>query len=614
MRIATAVLTIFLIGCTSLLEPGLSAEELVVKPTPPAPRAQAYAHYMAARIYGQAGQSEKAIEELRKAWDLAPDSETVEESFIWAYARENDTDGIVRVFRQAAEADPDNVDKWKVLGKNCFRLERFEEAAEAYREATRIEPENPVFWVLLGQCYRKLERPDATAQAFSEALLLAPDKINERDLVSIERNWRDLVGLADFYDRLAELKPDSALVHFRAGLTRVRMNDTDGAKALLLRALELDPTHYHVRYQLGLVYFNTGEDVQAAEQFERYLERAATDERVDREEVEVKEVLAAVKETLAAAYARAGDYAKATRLLEEIVNEGPAQAHHRIELAYLLLLTERYDDVPAALRADEAPVFGAFLRALALKRQGKAYRDALDALQQAEQDFNTECERCLDTLLYLYGEGQAGTVLLDAVSELQDEGAHVKILSFIRGFTLMRMERFEEATRAFHEILDAFGPDGSAHYWLAYCYEAMDRERDTIKHLKACLAIDADDPDVLNFLGYYYADKNTNLDEAEELIKKALEFEPDSGPYLDSLGWVYYRKGDADMAIEFIRKAILNMRDDDAILRDHLGDAYLLKDDIEKALEQWRRARRLDPELEGVQKKIDRYAPKVDKK
>ncbi|MCL4692614.1 MAG: tetratricopeptide repeat protein, partial [Candidatus Hydrogenedentes bacterium] len=78
------------------------------------------------------------------------------------------------------------------------------------------------------------------------------------------------------------------------------------------------------------------------------------------------------------------------------------------------------------------------------------------------------------------------------------------------------------------------------------------------------------------------------------------------------LGWVYYRKGKADLAIEYIRRAIQAMERDDAILRDHLGDAYMLKGEKEKAIGEWERARRLDPELEGVQEKIDAQRKPID--
>ena len=46
---------------------------------------------------------------------------------------------------------------------------------------------------------------------------------------------------------------------------------------------------------------------------------------------------------------------------------------------------------------------------------------------------------------------------------------------------------------------------------------------------------------MLNYLGYSFVEMNQNLDEALEMIERAVERRPDSGYITDSLGWVLYR-------------------------------------------------------------------------
>ena len=57
------------------------------------------------------------------------------------------------------------------------------------------------------------------------------------------------------------------------------------------------------------------------------------------------------------------------------------------------------------------------------------------------------------------------------------------------------------------------------------------------------LALNPDHAGALNYLGYMLADRNVRLDEAYQMIQKAVDLEPENGAYLDSLGWVYYRQG-----------------------------------------------------------------------
>ena len=100
-----------------------------------------------------------------------------------------------------------------------------------------------------------------------------------------------------------------------------------------------------------------------------------------------------------------------------------------------------------------------------------------------------------------------------------------------------------------------------------------------------------------------WAEDGENLDEAIELIKKALEIEPDNGAYIDSLGWAFYKKGMVDEALVQIEKAA-NLLKDDPVVRDHLGDIYSKKGLIEKALKEWERSLEIDPKQEKVREKI----------
>ena len=85
----------------------------------------------------------------------------------------------------------------------------------------------------------------------------------------------------------------------------------------------------------------------------------------------------------------------------------------------------------------------------------------------------------------------------------------------------------------------------------------------------------------MNYIGYTYADKGVNLDEAESYIKKAMKLAPNTGYIIDSLGWVYYRKGMLNEAIVNLELAA-KLSPEDAAVWDHLGDVYMESGDIPK--------------------------------
>ncbi len=114
---------------------------------------------------------------------------------------------------------------------------------------------------------------------------------------------------------------------------------------------------------------------------------------------------------------------------------------------------------------------------------------------------------------------------------------------------------------------------------------------------KEALKLYPDQPQVLNYLGYSWVDRNENLDEALDMIRKAVELRPDDGYIVDSLGWAYYRLGRFDEAVSELENAI-RLRPEDATINDHLGDAYWRVGRKLEARFQWQHS--LDAKSEDV--------------
>ncbi len=128
------------------------------------------------------------------------------------------------------------------------------------------------------------------------------------------------------------------------------------------------------------------------------------------------------------------------------------------------------------------------------------------------------------------------------------------------------------------------------------------------------LGIDPDNAGTLNYLGYMLADRNVRLDEAKDMITKALSREPNNGAYLDSLGWVYFRQNKLSEAEEKLRRALEYMSRD-ATVHDHLGEILFKEGKIREAIQQWQSSLKewqtsspseMDhAEVAKVQKKLD---------
>ncbi|NBX63316.1 MAG: hypothetical protein EBT67_13125, partial [Betaproteobacteria bacterium] len=88
-----------------------------------------------------------------------------------------------------------------------------------------------------------------------------------------------------------------------------------------------------------------------------------------------------------------------------------------------------------------------------------------------------------------------------------------------------------------------------------------------------------------NALGYSYADRNINLEDAKKYIEVALSIAPNNHYILDSMGWLYYRLGKLDSALSFIQKAY-DVQPDPEIAA-HLGEILWAQGRKKEANDIW---------------------------
>ena len=103
------------------------------------------------------------------------------------------------------------------------------------------------------------------------------------------------------------------------------------------------------------------------------------------------------------------------------------------------------------------------------------------------------------------------------------------------------------------------------------------------------------DPVLLNYLGFALVIRDEKLDEARELIQKAVALAPNTAAYVDSLGWADYHLKHYDKAKASLEQATL-LSPGNAEINDHLGDAYWHCGQKAEAMLQWRRALSLSPD------------------
>lgn len=177
------------------------------------------------------------------------------------------------------------------------------------------------------------------------------------------------------------------------------------------------------------------------------------------------------------------------------------------------------------------------------------------------------------------------------------------------GDLLRTNDQFEKAAGAYDTAIKLAGKPARPHWILFYaraiCEERLKNWARAEPDFRKALELSPGQPAVLNYLGYSYLEKRTNLDEALKMIEAAAKTKPDDGAIADSLGWAFYRLGRYPEAERQMEMAI-RLMPVDATVNDHLGDVYWVVGRKQEAQFQWKRALSFKPESEADANRIRR--------
>lgn len=142
-------------------------------------------------------------------------------------------------------------------------------------------------------------------------------------------------------------------------------------------------------------------------------------------------------------------------------------------------------------------------------------------------------------------------------------------------------------------------------FQLGEAYERSRRYDEAADQFRAVLALQPENSHALNYLGYMWADNGENLEQALDLIRRAVDLDPNNGAFVDSLGWALFRLGEFEQARRHLERANQLVPRDSTIL-EHLGDVYVALGDPQRAREAYEQALAINDEenVESVRRKL----------
>ena len=245
------------------------------------------------------------------------------------------------------------------------------------------------------------------------------------------------------------------------------------------------------------------------------------------------------------------------------------------------------------------------LSRLAEKRQD--YAEAQSWLDKVDSP-QASSEKILRRASLLAAQGQlsqARTLL----RELPSDSAEDKRAALMAEVQLLRdAQQLQTAYDLVGTAVAQSPQDGDLLYEQAMLADKLGKTSDMERLLKRLIASHPDYHHAYNALGYSYADRGVQLEEARRLIRKALEFAPDD-PYInDSLAWVEFRSGNSAESLRILEQAF--KAKPDAEIAAHMGEVLWAMGDKERALATWREGLKIDGDNATLQSTLKRLQAK----
>lgn len=534
------------------------AKDLILRPEGEH-RAEALAHFVEGTSYEESGEMGKALEAYRKVLNVDPGQSELASRVATLLARQDDFPQAIDVLKDAIAKNPNESEPYLQLAFIYARyLKKTDQAVDYANRAIALNPRDI-------EAYQRLYEIELAAGEEKKALqsLDRATKVRSDDpafWTRLGKLYASIVfksGSAPKPDEIARVNEIFKKAAEHAGDDSTTLKDIADYYAssqqikeaipLYLRVLELQPDDVNAREKLATDFVLTNQRPKAVEMLEEIIKQHP-------EKYQPYDLLAEVLDDDARSLERANrveqaktEFGKAALNYEQSLLINPTRANTYLRLAELLL----------------GPVKDAERAVKILTEARRRFGDAPEviyylALAQREAKHPQQAVTTFEEALHQ--------------AELEDNEIANARFYFNYGATAEQAGLYEKAADLFRKSI-SLDPANAA---------------------EAC-----------NYLGYMWTEQNLHLDEAGDMIKRALKVEPNNGAYLDSLGWLEFREGKFEQALTDLLSAAKNMAQGDPVVYEHIGDTYLKLNRVPQALEAWQKAIALDPQNKKLAEKIE---------
>jgi tetratricopeptide (TPR) repeat protein len=506
---------------------------------------------------------------LENAYNLDPNP-FLATKLIEAKANEDVESGL-QLAKKMVLLYPRNAEIQLLYGRLLSAAGQFDKAEQHIRFATQYDSGNVEAYVVLLQLLQ-------AQQKYKEAVPIAKEML--RNTPEFADGWMQLARLyLTLKQKKLALEParrayeldtnDPERVHLYAVVLDIN-GDSKKAVGLYEAVLRLDPTNDDLISRMVGLYKQLGTLEDALKMLQNT-------------EKEAKREVPGIRLQMAFVFWEMQKFKEASELLDQLAQRNP-QAERIIYMSGLgQERTQQYDRALKTYEGfDSSSEFYVHTRyrMIELHRRADKIEQALAVVREV---IDTQVDRSADFYplgANILGSRQRFPEAIKLLEEGYEKYPERVDLLFLKAVNLEKIQRFDETVTALKQVINKEPEHAAAH----------------------------------NYLGYLYAEKGINLEDAEFHVKKALEIKPEDGYYLDSLGWIYFQQGNYKKALDVLLRAN-ELVPNEAVVLEHLGETYEMLGEVKKALDIYGKASKAkmeDKDRLRIQEKYERVKKKID--
>jgi tetratricopeptide (TPR) repeat protein len=606
-------------------------------------RASSYYHFGLAHMYeemagttGRQDYATRAIEEYKLALNADPTSPYLNKGLAQLYFSTGRVKDAIMSAQAMIQKNPNDLEAHKLLGRIYLRSLGETQNAESqkmldlaigeFTKITELQPNEIDSHLLLGQLYTLNHDTEHARAQFEAAQKIDPN--NEDVALNLSRLYVEQGDMQRAVDILKMVPPEdrTAKIDFQLGAIYDQLKDTKHATEAYQDAVDSEPENLDAQRALAQDLLNDNQLAPALKIFQDLAVASPQDSQayikiseIQRRQGNYQEALTTLRKARSLAPADSqmeidfnesliqdslGHYDDAVNLLKKLLaqtdkaNGQYSDAEKNNRLLFLDRLANLYREqnhtVEAIATYQKMIALGGdsiergYLGEVDAYRDARQYDKATEVAQQAAAKLpkNQSIQLMLAGQLADTGKPEEGLKLAKAQLNGTPSDHEVE-LAMAQIFT--RLRRWKDADDQL-DLAEKFStrPEDKVYlYFLRGALEERQKHYDAAEmQFRKVLAIDPNNSQTLNYLGYMLADRGVQLDDALHMIQKAVQLDPQNYAYLDSLGWVYFKLGQYTLSEENLRRASDRMGTDPTV-HDHLGELYEKTGRLKQAAAQW---------------------------